>query len=139
MLGLMAGMTGRFIHSSEPVDASKVSVTVCSGFGPSVVENSGVEKTSVAAGSVASALVGVSTELLYLGVGINCSRVSVAVRVTVGMTLASAPQADVSMETSKVKRKMRFIMLDVYLRMRLGAQPPVDSKNLTVGILSLFS
>ena len=120
MLGLMAGMTGRVIHSSEPVDASKVSVTVSSGFGPSVVENSGVEKTSVAAGSVASELVGVSTELLYLGVGINCSRVSVAVRVTVGMTLGSAPQADVSMETSKVKRKMRFIMLDVYLRMRLG-------------------
>ena len=93
----------------------------------------------MAAGSVASVLVGVSTELLYLGVGINCSRVSVAVRVTVGMTLASAPQADVSMETSKVKRKMRFIMLDVYLGMRLGAQPPVDSKDLTVGILSLFS
>ena len=93
----------------------------------------------MAAGSVESILVGVSTELLYLGVGINCSRVSVAVRVTVGMTLASAPQADVRMETSKVKRKMRFIMLDVYLRMRLDAQPPVDSKDLTVGILSLFS
>jgi len=44
------------------------------------------------------------------------------VDVTVGMILDSVPQAVVNMETSKVKRKMRFIMLaDKYLIVRLGA------------------
>lgn len=75
----------------------------------------------VTVGSAVLVLVGVFIVPLYLGVGIVCSRVSVGVEVTVGMILDSAPQAVVKIDTSKVKMKMRFIMLDdKYLRVRLG-------------------
>lgn len=70
-------------------------------------------EATVAVGSIVLVLVGVFIELLYLGVGIVCSSVSVGVDVTVGMILDSAPQALVNMETSKVKIKSRFIMIKI--------------------------
>ncbi len=132
-------MTGRFIHSSKAgVDVSAVPVRFCC-----VPSNSGVDvtsKVSVATGSVDSfVLVAVLIELRYLGVGILCSSVSVGVDVRVGMTFDSAPQADIKIETSKVKMMIRFIVIGKCMRVRLGAWLAVASKNLMVWILSLFS
>jgi hypothetical protein len=102
-------MTGRFIHSLEiGVDASGVPVRSCIVSIACGVDDAG--EVSVATASVL--FVGVYNELLYLGVGIVCSSVSVGVVVTVGMDLDSAWQAVVNMKTSKVRIRMRFIVMD---------------------------
>ncbi len=68
MLGLMDGMTGSSIHSSEPVDGASVSVIVCAVSSISGVEVISNTDASVAVG--AGVFVGLSIVFLYLGVGI---------------------------------------------------------------------
>lgn len=86
-LGLIFGMTGRLIHSSEAgVDVSNVLSVFCVVSITAGVDD--IAGSTVAAGS--SVLVAVMIELLYLGVGMVCSHVNVGVDVTVGMTLVSA-------------------------------------------------